>query len=71
VLIGTFRALETRIGELDAEIARRAAKADPVARRLMTIPGVGPIAATAITALLPAPAACQVEGVSWPLSQER
>ena len=54
VLIGTFRALETRIAELDAEIARRA-KADPVARRLMTIPGIGPIAATAITALVPAP----------------
>src|SRR3712207_2633082 len=31
------------------------AKADPVARRLMTIPGIGPIAATAITALVPAP----------------
>jgi transposase len=54
VLIGTFRALETQIGELDAEIARRA-KADPVARRLMTIPGIGPIAATAIAALVPAP----------------
>jgi transposase len=33
----------------------RRAKADPVARRLMTIPGIGPIAATAITALVPAP----------------
>jgi transposase len=54
VLVGTFRALETQIEELDAEIARRA-KADPVARRLMTIPGIGPIAATAITALVPAP----------------
>jgi transposase len=55
VLIGTFRALQTQITQLDAEIARRA-KADPVARRLMTIPGIGPIAATAITALVPAPA---------------
>ncbi len=54
VLIGTFRALQTQITQLDAEIARRA-KADPVARRLMTIPGIGPIAATAITALVPAP----------------
>jgi transposase len=54
VLIGTFEALEAQIRELDAEIARRA-KADPVARRLMTIPGIGPIAATAITALVPAP----------------
>lgn len=54
VLIGTFRALQTQIMELDAEIARRA-KADPVARRLTTIPGIGSIAATAITALVPAP----------------
>ena len=54
VLIGTFRALQTQITQLDAEIARRAT-ADPVARRLMTIPGIGPIAATAITALVPPP----------------
>jgi transposase len=54
VLIGTFEALGAQIQELDAEIARRA-KADPVARRLMTIPGIGPMAATAITALVPAP----------------
>jgi transposase len=54
VLIGTLEALGARIGELDAEIACRA-KADPVARRLMTISGIGPIAATAITALVPAP----------------
>jgi transposase len=54
VLIGTLEALGVQIGELDAEIACRA-KADPVARRLMTIPGIGPIAATAITALVPAP----------------
>jgi transposase len=54
VLIGTFQTLEMQIQALDAEVKRRA-KADPVARRLMTIPGVGPIAATAITALVPAP----------------
>ena len=54
VLVRTLEALGTQIEELDAEIARRA-KADPVARRLMTIPGIGPIAATAITALVPAP----------------
>ncbi len=46
VLVGTFRALDAQVRELDAEITRRA-KADPVARRLMTVPGVGPIAATA------------------------
>lgn len=60
VLVGTFRALQTQITQLDAEIARRA-KADPVARRLMTIPGIGPIAATAITALVPAPAGFRAE----------
>jgi transposase len=54
VLIGTYEALGVQIQELDAEITRRA-KADLVARRLMTIPGIGPIAATAITALVPAP----------------
>ena len=54
VLVGTFRALEAQVQVLDAEITRRA-KADPVARRLMTIPGIGPIAATAIIALVPAP----------------
>jgi transposase len=54
VLISTFKALGAQLEALDAEIARRA-KADPVARRLMTIPGIGPIAATAITALVPAP----------------
>jgi transposase len=55
VLIKTLEALGRQIGELDTEINRRAT-ADPVARRLMTIPGIGPIAATAITALVPAPA---------------
>jgi transposase len=53
ILIDTFTALEAQIKELDAEINKRS-KADRVARRLMTIPGVGPIAATAITALVPA-----------------
>ena len=54
VLVATLKALDTQIEELDAEIARRA-KTDPVARRLMTVPGIGPIAATAIAALVPAP----------------
>src|SRR3954466_1540944 len=54
VLIRMLNALEEQLKELDSEIARRA-KADPVARRLMTIPGIGPIAASAITALVPAP----------------
>jgi len=53
VLVDTFTALEAQITELDANINQRS-KADPTARRLMTIPGVGPIASTAITALVPA-----------------
>jgi len=39
--------LDKRIALLDCEIARRA-KEDEAARRLMTIPGIGPIAATAL-----------------------
>jgi transposase len=52
VLIAILRALDKRIAGLDAEIGQRA-KADPVARRQMNIPGVGPITATAIVALTP------------------
>src|SRR5690606_23970834 len=44
--------LNDRISDLDKEISRRA-REDAVARRLMTIPGVGPITATAIAALAP------------------
>jgi transposase len=40
LLVDTFTALEGQIVELDGEIDRRS-KADPTARRLMTIPGVG------------------------------
>ena len=39
---------------------------DPVARRLMTIPGIGPITATAITALAPAPESFRTGGTSPP-----
>jgi transposase len=53
LLIDTFTALEAQITALDAEINQRS-KSDPTARRLMTIPGVGPIASTAIIALVPA-----------------
>ena len=53
LLVDTFTALEAQIAVLDAEINQRS-KSDPTARRLMTIPGVGPIASTAITALVPA-----------------
>ena len=53
LLVDTFTALEAQIAALDAEIRQRS-KSDPTARRLMTIPGVGPISSTAITALVPA-----------------
>ena len=52
MLVETLRALDERIRLLDTEIARRA-KEDEVARRLMTVPGIGPIIATALTALAP------------------
>ncbi|GJD38698.1 hypothetical protein OICFNHDK_1148 [Methylobacterium bullatum] len=45
--------LDDRIAELEREIARRD-WGDETARRLMTIPGIGPITATALTALAPA-----------------
>jgi transposase len=52
VLITTLTSLEGNIAVLDVEISRRS-KEDALARRLMTIPGVGPITATAIAALAP------------------
>ncbi len=54
VLVGALTHLETEIGELDAEIARRA-RENEVARRLMTVPGIGPLIATAIAVLAPPP----------------
>jgi transposase len=53
VMLGMLDELDCRIVQLDKEIAQRA-RDDEVARRLMTIPGIGPIAATAIAALAPA-----------------
>jgi transposase len=56
VLVVIAQGLETlqrQIALLDREIASRA-KADPTAKRLMTIPGVGPVIATALMALAPA-----------------
>lgn len=52
MILGMLEELDARIAELDKEIARRA-REDVVARRLMTIPGIGPIAAPAIAALAP------------------
>jgi hypothetical protein len=46
--------LEAEIGKLDADIARQA-KENEVARRLITVPGIGPLIATAIGTLAPPP----------------
>ena len=54
VLLDTLAMLDRQIALLDKEIVRRS-REDAVARRLMTIPGIGPITATAITALAPPP----------------
>lgn len=54
VLVAALRHLETEIGKLDTEISRRA-KGNEVARRLMTIPGIGPLIATALATLAPPP----------------
>jgi transposase len=55
-LVEAMRALEAQIAVLDREIALRA-KEDGTARRLMTIPGIGPVTAAALTALAPDPQA--------------
>jgi transposase len=52
VMLDLLADLDDRIADLDREIARRA-REDEVSRRLMTIPGIGPITATAIAALAP------------------
>ena len=51
-MIASIRALDEQIVVLDREITARA-REDADARRLMTIPGIGPITATAILALAP------------------
>jgi transposase len=54
ISVETLEALHVRIRVLDRQIEARA-RASGLARRLMTIPGVGPILATAMVALAPAP----------------
>ncbi len=54
ILIETKTRLDDQIATLNAEISRRA-KENDVARRLMTIPGIGPLIATALVALAPPP----------------
>jgi transposase len=52
LMLDLFAGLNRKIADLDKEIARRA-REDDVSRRLMTVPGIGPISATAIVALAP------------------
>src|SRR4051794_41026424 len=52
VLVEELRSLDERVAVLDREIARHA-KENAVARRLMTIPGIGAVTAAALTALAP------------------
>ena len=52
LMLEVLDTLDHRIRDMDKEISRRA-REDDTARRLMTIPGVGPITAVALTALAP------------------
>jgi transposase len=52
ILVQELQALDERILMLDREIVRQA-KDNAVARRLMTIPGIGAVTAAALTALAP------------------
>ena len=52
MLVETLCGLDEQIARLDREVSERA-KADETARRLMTIPGVGPVTAVALAALAP------------------
>ena len=54
VLIEELRSLDKHIAVLDEEIARQV-KQNAVARRLMTIPGIGSVTAAALVALAPSP----------------
>ena len=54
VLLGMVRTLNEQVALLDQEIGRRA-RAEDIPSRLMTIPGIGPITATALAALAPPP----------------
>ena len=50
-LVDQLRDTERRVEELDARLAEQA-QADEVCQRLMTVPGIGPITATALTAMV-------------------
>ena len=52
LMLASLASLDKQIDQLDKEIAERA-RTDAVAHRLMTIPGIGPLTATAIAAISP------------------
>ena len=54
VMLDMLGEFDRQVADLDREIARRA-REDEVSRRLMTIPGIGPLTATALAALGPPP----------------
>jgi transposase len=66
VLVAALVHLEKEIGKLDVEIARRA-KENEVARRRMTLPGIGPVIATAVAVLAPPPETfrCARDFAAW------
>ena len=66
VMIESIRSLDERIDGFDRKIASRA-KQDQDARRLVTIPSVGPIIATAMLALAPSAASfrCGRDFAAW------
>lgn len=54
ILVAELTALDLRITRLETEIVARA-KTDAVSRRLATIPGIGPIIAARLSAMVPDP----------------
>lgn len=50
-IVQQWKELEAQLAELEGEIARLA-EADPACQRLQTVPGIGPLAATAIVAAI-------------------
>lgn len=56
LLVDQLQSLDEKIAHLDQELAHRV-KADTEAKRLMTVPGIGRVTATALVALAPTPQA--------------
>jgi transposase len=54
ILVAELAALDLRVTRLETKIVARA-KTDAVARRLATIPGIGPIIASRLSAMVPDP----------------